>query len=133
MFARHTRKMGASPLSRRRPHARGRCLLAPHSSDALEDDTAHERDAHAKAGEGERGIHAHLDTARIQRHGKDGKDRTDGEASDTRTIESGLGVGVLEHCRSPFSCSSFDTKYIKREPPIRIYELPSSQILHACV
>lgn len=78
-------------------------LLAPHGGDAFEDDAAHERDAQAKASKGERSVHAHLDAARIQRHGEDGEDRTDGKASDARTIEGGLGVGlVLEHCRSPF-------------------------------
>lgn len=71
------------------------CLLAPHSCDALEDDTAHERNTHSKAGEGERGIHTHLDATGIQRHSEDGKDRTDGEASNTRTVKSGLGGGLV--------------------------------------
>ena len=133
MFARHARKMGASPYIGDAPMPVGGCLLAPHSSDALEDDTAHERDAHAKASKGERGVHAKLDAARIQRHGEDGEDRTDCETSNARTIESSLGVDILKHCRSPFSCSSLDTKYIKGYPPLCIYELTSSQILHACV
>lgn len=80
----------------------GECLLA-HGGDSLEDDAAHERDAHAEAGESERGVHAHLDAASIQRHGEDGEDRTDCEASDARTVEGGLGVGLVRvHCRSPF-------------------------------
>lgn len=73
----------------------GDAFLAPHGGDAFEDDAAHERDAHAKASKGERGVHAHLDAASIQRNGEDGEDRTDGEASDARTIESGFGVGLV--------------------------------------
>lgn len=100
------------PLFWGRPFPVGECLLA-HGGDSLEDDAAHERDTHAEAGESERGVHAHLDAASIKHHGEDGEDRTDCEASDTGTIESGLGVDVLKHCRSPFSCSSFDNKYIR--------------------
>ena len=70
-------------------------LLAPHGGDAFEDDAAHERDAHAKASEGERGVHVHLDAASIKSHGEDGEDRADGKASDARTIEGGLGVDLV--------------------------------------
>ena len=100
---RHTgQEKGASPLFRGMPHARGQCLLAPHGGDAFEDDAAHERDAHTKAGEGERGVRAHLDATSIESHGENGEDRADCEASDAGTVKSGLGVGVGVHCRNPF-------------------------------
>lgn len=84
------------------PLVRGRCRLA-HGGDSLEDDAAHERDTHAEAGEGERGVHAHLHAARIKHKGDDGEDRADCEANDAGTVKSGLGVGLGVHRRNPFS------------------------------
>lgn len=54
MFVSRGKKNRGVPLYRRRPPCPwAMCLLAPHGSDALEDDTAHERDTHSEAGEGE--------------------------------------------------------------------------------
>ena len=91
---------GTPPISGT-PLVRGRCRLA-HGGDSLEDDAAHERDTHAEAGEGERGVHVHLDAASIQSHGEDGEDRADCEANDAGTVKSGLGVGLGVHRRNPF-------------------------------
>lgn len=100
------------PLLSGMPLARGRCLLAPHGGDSLEDDAAHERDAHAKASKGERGVHVHLDAASIKSHGEDGEDRTDGKASDARTIESGLGVGLVRVHVEALSLALLSTPFI---------------------
>ena len=110
----------------------GDAFLAPHGGDAFEDDAAHERDAHTKAGEGERGVRAHLDATSIESHGENGEDRADCEASDAGTVKSGLGVGVGVHRRNPFLlvCSSFDNKDIRGCSAFCIYELPSTQTEH---
>ena len=131
------RKWGAT-LSWGRPLPVGGFLLAPHGGDSLEGDTAHERDAHTEASEGERSVHAQLDTASIQSHGEDGEDRADCEANNARTIEGDLGVGgvglVGVHVEVlSVGRSSFDNPYIRGLMPFCIYELPPSQILHACV
>lgn len=102
LFASRGKKKGL-PLFWGRPLPIGECLLA-HGGDSLEDDAAHERDAHAEAGESERGVHAHLDAASIKHHGEDGEDRTDCEASDTRTIESDFGVGLVRVHVEVLSC-----------------------------
>ena len=118
------------PLVLGMPHTRGRYRLA-HGGDSLEDNTAHERDAHAEAGEGKRAVHAHLDATSIESHGEDGKDRTDCEAGDAHAIEGGLGVGVGVHVEIlSVGRSSFDNKDIRGLTAFCIYELISPQIRH---
>ena len=60
MFVSRGKKKGR-PLISETPLARERRLLAPHGGDALEDDTAHERNTHTEADKGKRSIHAQLD------------------------------------------------------------------------
>ena len=112
LFGIRDKKMG-HPLVLGMPHTRGRYRLA-HGGDSLEDNAAHERDAHAEAGEGERAVHAHLDATSIESNGEDGEDRTDCEAGDAHAVEGGLGVGVGVHVEIlSVGCSSFDNKDIR--------------------